>query len=158
MVKKIAKYVFWCIIIIALVFLSLYIPKLILNKMETREKALRKEADKNAKIVLDYKKIKKEDKDLNEYIKQVNKVKNKTITFKDKLVNIENCLPVDVVIESIDYDKKSLKIKAYTKNPDSISEFVAKIQLLDKYKDARVLDIKFDKSTKNYIFNIDVLY
>lgn len=158
MIKKISKYILWGSIIIVFVFLAFYIPRGVLHKLKTKEDTLKLTASKNASVISKGKAIKQENKDLQKYINRMSTVKSKTDVFKDKLNNIEGCVPVDVTIQNLSYDKKIMKIKAYTKDHDSISEFAAKLQLSGKYKDVRVLDIDQYKDTGAYVFNMNVFY
>jgi Tfp pilus assembly protein PilN len=162
-VKRIKKinYISSGIIVLAILFAIVYIPKLYLNKLISNELDLEAKISTNTKIVKENQKLLSNIKSFNLYNKEVDLLTTQKEKVTYKIKNLEKYIPVDVSLTTITYSKGIIMISGASTNYNSISAFAANLQMSKEYPLAKINNInnsdnKTSIKAKGYTFNIAI--
>ena len=138
---KLKKYVAIGIIIFAVFFAIIYIPKLYLSKLISEENSHTVKINSNSKVLIENTKILSEIKKYDIYIKDVDTLKKQRVKITDKIINLQKYIPLDVFLTNIDYSNGVLSLSGTSANYRSICTFVANLQMSKEYPMARIASI-----------------
>lgn len=140
------NYILTGIIVFIIILLLIYIPISELVNVKSEELRFKKQAEQTegASINMENENIKKEIENYKQYIGKVEYLTKNKILVSNKIHELEQYVPVDIVFDSLTYGENGLTINATAKNLDSISEFTANIQMSGTYKNVRVSNIRIE--------------
>jgi Tfp pilus assembly protein PilN len=163
-VKRIKRinYISSGIIVFAILFAIIYIPKLYLNKLISDELDLEAKISTNTKIVKENQKLLANIKGFNLYNKEVDLLTTQKEKVTYKIKNLEKYIPVDVSLTAITYSKGTIMISGVSTNYNSISAFAANLQMSKEYPIAKINNINSSDNqsaiqAKGYTFNIAII-
>jgi Tfp pilus assembly protein PilN len=163
---KIRNYILMGLAGACLFVFFMYIPFVRLIKVKIVESQYKKQVDIiNSKAISEESaNIKKEIEGYQQYIDKVDYLTQNKVIVTDKLHELEQYVPEDVVFDSLTYNKSGLTIAATAQSMDSISEFAANLQASNNYSDVRISSITIEnqdagnnKATESYKFTINAV-
>jgi len=143
---KLKNYISIAIIILAILFVILYIPNLYLGKLNSEENSLTVKINSNSKVFQENTKLLGEIESYNSFIKQVDTLKKQRVSASDKIKNLQKYIPSDLVLTKIDYSKGTISLDGTTPDYLSISIFAANLQMSKEYPLSRIVKINGDDS------------
>lgn len=162
-IKKLrnTNYISSGIIVLAILFAIVYVPKLYLNKLNADEVELNTLISKNSKIVLENKKILLDIKNYNLRNDEVESLTKQSIKVTNKIKDFEKYIPSDISLTGITYSKGIITLMGASTNYNSISAFAANLQMSTEYPLARIQNInnvgnQIDIKAKKYTFTIAI--
>ncbi|MBW9144433.1 PilN domain-containing protein [Clostridium sp. CM028] len=154
---KAKNYISMGIIVLAILFTIVYVPKLYLNKLISDESDFKTEIADNYEVVQENKKILSDIKNYNLYNNEVDLLIKQKVSVTNKIKNLEKYIPVDVSLTDINYSKGTIMIGGASTNYASISTFAANLQMSVEYPIAKIGNINnSDIKTKGYTFTIEI--
>lgn len=141
--KEISAYkaALYGIIAIFIIFIMLYIPYFILNHYKSEENQLKLKINANSSVNAEKQSLVDEINSYTTYTEKINSISKGKILFSDKIKGIQKFIPSDLTIQTLNYSNRVITVNGITNNYNSISEFVANLQLSDDYKNARINSI-----------------
>ena len=143
---KLKNYISIAIIILAILFVILYIPNLYLDKLNSEENSLTVKISSNSKVFAENTKLLGEIESYNSYIKQVDTLKKQRVSVSDKVKNLQKYISASLVLTKIDYSNGILALEGTTTDYSSVSIFVANLQMTKEYPLSRIVKINGDDS------------
>lgn len=143
---NIRNYIIAGIAVVGIILLLIYIPISELINVKSEELKLKKQTEQTngASINVENEKIKKEIESYEQYIEKVEYLTGNKILISNRIHELEQYVPADVVFDSLSYGENGLTINATAKSLNSISEFTANIQMSGTYKNVRVSNIRME--------------
>ncbi|AJA47558.1 Tfp pilus assembly protein PilN [Clostridium pasteurianum DSM 525 = ATCC 6013] len=138
---SIYKAAFYGIIAVFIIFIVLYIPKLVLNHYIAEKDQLKLTIDANNNINKEQGNLLSEINSYKTYTEKINSIEKVKVLISDKISGIQKLVPKDLTITTLNYNNKIITINGTTNNYNSISEFAANLQLSDNYKNSRINSI-----------------
>ena len=156
---KTTNYISLGIIVCAILFTIVYLPKLYLNKLKSDEVDLSTKISSNSKIVLESKKLLLDIENYNLRNNEVESLTKQTIKVTNKIKNFEKYIPSNVSLTGITYLKGTITLIGASTNYNSISAFAANLQMSTEYPTAKIQNInnsgnQTDINVKGYTFTI----
>lgn len=147
--KNIRNYILAGMLGIMFIIFLFYIPISELLKVESQELKYKIQAKQaNGDVINnENENIKKEIDNYKKYIDKVEGLTKNKVMISNKIHELEQYVPVDVVFDSLSYGENGLTINATANSLDSISEFTANIQKSGSYKNVRVSNITMEDKT-----------
>ncbi|MBU3110249.1 PilN domain-containing protein [Clostridium lacusfryxellense] len=162
-IKKLrnTNYISSGIIVLAILFAIVYVPKLYLNKLNSDEDNLNTKISNNSKIVLENKKLLLDIKNYNLRNNEVDALTKQTVKVTNKIENFEKYIPSTISLTGITYVKGTITIIGNSTNYNSISAFAANLQMSTEYPLAKIQNInntgnQTDSKVKGYTFTIQI--
>jgi Tfp pilus assembly protein PilN len=156
---KITNYISAGVIVFAVLFAIVYVPKLYLARLISEQQDMDTKIAGDSKIVQENKRILADMAKYNSYNNEVTLLTKQKVNVKDKIKSLEKYIPSDVSLTNIAYSKGMITINGSTAKYASISAFAANLQMSAEYSKARINSINnSDSKTKtgNYIFTINI--
>lgn len=156
---KTRQYAAMALILICILFFGIYLPKLYLADLKKKEINLKAEINAN-KIILDQSKITNEElANYKQRIELVNAINQSRIIASDRIKELQQYIPKDTgfIFNNLVYNNSGFTILGTTSNYNYVSEFVANLQMSNKYKSAKIINIS-GTGKHSYNFNITILY
>ena len=146
---NIRNYILIGILGLFFVLFLIYVPISGLLKVKSEELKYKTQAEQTNgdAINMENENIKKEIDNYKQYIEKVKQLTQNKVIISNKIHELEQYVPVDIVFDSLTYGENGLTINASANSIDSISEFTANIQKSSSYKNVRVSNIKMEKAT-----------
>ncbi len=137
------------IIGVCFILFLIYIPISGLLKVKSEELKYKTQAAQTNgdAINIENENIKREIDNYKQYIDKVENLTQNKIIISNKIHELEQYVPVDIVFDSLTYGENGLTINATANSIDSISEFTANIQTSGSYKNVRVSNIRMENQT-----------
>jgi type IV pilus assembly protein PilN len=129
------------IIAIFIILVMLYIPNIVLNYYISERNQLKLTIDDNNSVSNEKGNLISEINSYKIYTEKIDSIKKGKILLSDKIRGIQKFVPKDLTIKTLTYNNEVITIDGTTNNYNSISEFVANLQLTDDYKNARINSI-----------------
>jgi Tfp pilus assembly protein PilN len=146
---NIRNYILIGILGLCFILFLIYIPISGLLKVKSEELKYKTQAEQTNgdAINMENENIKKEIDNYKQYIEKVQLLTQKKVIVSNKIHELEQYVPVDIVFDSLAYGENGLTINATASSIDSISEFTANIQKSSSYKNVRVSNIRMENQT-----------
>jgi Tfp pilus assembly protein PilN len=158
-VFKTRQYAAAALILICILFLGIYLPKIYLADLKKQEISLQAEINAN-KIILEQSKITNEElANYKNRIELINVINQSRVTASDRIEELQQYVPKDsgFTFNNLVYNKNGFTISGTTSNYNYVSEFVANLQMANKYKSAKITSIS-GNGKHSYNFNITITY
>lgn len=147
------------IIALCILFLCVYIPKLSLAKLYGKANELQQQVNANSKVLEDNKKLTSEINDINTYINNIDSITKKRILASERIRDLQQYTPKEVVVKSITYTKNSININGTSSVYNPIAEFAANLQNSKKMSKVNIVSITYGAGiNQGYSFEIDLSY
>lgn len=141
------RYVSMGIIIIAVLLVIVYIPNLYLSKIISKEKLLTARIASNSKIFSENAEIIDKINKYEVYMKDVDIIKKQKVRVISKIKDLQKYIPLDVILTNIDYSTGILTLNGNCLSYNSISVFVANLQMSEEYSPAKIVNITDEKGS-----------
>ena len=142
---KVRRYVSMGIIISAILLVIVYIPNLYLNRIISKENSLKARIAINSKIFSENAEIMEKINKYEVYMKNVDIVKKQRVRVISKIEDLQKYIPLDLILTNIDYSAGVLTLNGNSSNYNSISVFVANLQMSEEYSSAKIVNITDEK-------------
>lgn len=154
-------YISYIVIVFAILFTSVYIPKLYVIKLEKDTEKYSNYISGNSKIMIKNKKLIGGIENYKIYNDKVDFITKQKVDVTDKIRNLQKYISKDIILTNLTYSKGVITINGATLNYNSISAFAANLQMSKEYKKAKIINISnSDNKDLNkqgqYVFTISI--
>ncbi|MBL4937196.1 PilN domain-containing protein [Clostridium sp. YIM B02515] len=157
---RIKNYVSLAVILICLLFICVYIPKLESNRLKNKEMNLSQQISLSSKVIQDNKKVNSEISQINDYDKKIVSLSKQRVLVSDRIKELQSFMPKDVVLTNLNFTKNVITINGVTANFNSIAEFAANLKGTQSLKNSNIVNINNSagNSSSKYSFTINISY
>lgn len=148
---KIRNYILVGIIGLSVFLFIMYIPLYELSRVRSEEIDYKKQAEEanSTSIRVENENIKTKIENYELYIERVENLTQNKIMISNRISELEQYIPLDILFDSLTYGEMGLTINATAKSLDSISKFTANMQMSGTYNNVRVSNVRMESGTAN---------
>lgn len=154
-------YISYIVVVFAILFAIVYIPKLYVLKLERDTEKYSNYISGDSKIMIKNKKLLGDIENYKIYNDKVDFLTKQKVDVTDKIKNLQKYISKDIILTNLTYSKGVITINGITSNYNSISAFAANLQMSEEYKKAKIINIS-DSDNKDlekqgkYVFTISI--
>lgn len=150
------KYGFVILVVFILLSIAIAIPKFELFMLQKQKSILDSEISSGNSVLIENKKITSQIQSISQYVNKVEQLSKQRVIVGSKLKGLGKYMPGDISIQNLEYNGGIITITGSTKNYNSISELVTNLQMSEKYSQATITNINYDKQQVAYSFSITI--
>lgn len=159
---KIRNYIAGAAILLCVLFVGVYVPKLRFISLKNKEAELKQQIELKSSIMNENQKINSEINNINIYTDKINVITKDRVLVSNKIESIGKYIPQDINLFSLNYDNNSVTLNGTTKTYSSVAEFAANLQSSKEFKSVELSTINGEgvnnESTSKYNFTVVISY